>query len=142
MLALLLLKWTRLNLEHKDYPTIYGPKHHNSHAITLRRGRRPRTHVLETRFLPERGQQTPREKRPPSSSASQIAPISLPPRSSLPWPSLLQRTHEHAPHTSSSCPWDMAAPATKLMRLHLPLDLNTSTNLYTSMHPNYLLDLS
>ena len=45
MLALILIKWTRLDLEHKDYKTIYRPRHHSSHATTLRRVLRPHTHV-------------------------------------------------------------------------------------------------
>ena len=45
MLALILIKWTRLVLEHKDYKTIYRLRHHSSHATILRRALRPRTHV-------------------------------------------------------------------------------------------------
>jgi hypothetical protein len=45
MLAIWLIKWTRLNLEHKDYTSICRPRQYNTYATTLRRGRCPCTHV-------------------------------------------------------------------------------------------------
>jgi hypothetical protein len=47
ILAVLFIKWFGLILELRNYKAMYRPRHHNTHATTLQRERRPHTHVLE-----------------------------------------------------------------------------------------------
>ena len=73
---------------------------------------------LATRPSPRSEQRTPRKNRSPSSSASQVAPITLPPRSSLTWSSLVATDRRARAAHELAAPWDTATPATNLMRLH------------------------
>ena len=113
-----MIKWTRFNLEHKDYKTIYidldttapTPPHSDEHCAHVRT-------FLATRLSPHSEQRTPCKTRPPSSSASQVAPIMLPPRSSLTQSSLVATNRRARAAHELAAPWDTATPATNLMRL-------------------------